>query len=135
MKYSRKFTNFTGKYLRNERRITRADGAIAPSALLRKERDSNPRYAKRTTVFETAPIDHSGIFPIVTQNGLTPFHAAKLQTIFHSHKFIAPIFAIRTIFTPIRIKTASQKRLPRKGKISIPPREFHEICFLLYSPL
>ena len=30
---------------------------------VRKERDSNPRYAERTTVFETAPIDHSGIFP------------------------------------------------------------------------
>lgn len=29
----------------------------------RKERDSNPRYDKRTTVFETVPIDHSGIFP------------------------------------------------------------------------
>ena len=31
----------------------------------RKERDSNPWNAKRTTVFETAPIDHSGIFPKV----------------------------------------------------------------------
>ena len=29
----------------------------------RKERDSNPWNAKRSTVFETAPIDHSGIFP------------------------------------------------------------------------
>ena len=29
----------------------------------RKERDSNPRYDKRTTVFETVPIYHSGIFP------------------------------------------------------------------------
>ncbi len=33
--------------------------------ILRKGRDSNPRYAKRTTVFETAPIDHSGTFPVL----------------------------------------------------------------------
>ena len=32
--------------------------------IVRKGRDSNPRYAKRTTVFETAPIDHSGTFPV-----------------------------------------------------------------------
>lgn len=30
---------------------------------LRKDRDSNPGCLKGTTVFETAPIDHSGIFP------------------------------------------------------------------------
>ena len=30
---------------------------------LRRERDSNPWNAKRSTVFETAPIDHSGISP------------------------------------------------------------------------
>ncbi len=32
-------------------------------AWLRRERDSNPWNAKRSTVFETAPIDHSGISP------------------------------------------------------------------------
>ena len=31
--------------------------------ILRRERDSNPWNAKRSTVFETAPIDHSGISP------------------------------------------------------------------------
>ena len=30
---------------------------------MRRERDSNPWNAKRSTVFETAPIDHSGISP------------------------------------------------------------------------
>lgn len=29
----------------------------------RRERDSNPWNAERSTVFETAPIDHSGISP------------------------------------------------------------------------
>ena len=34
--------------------------------LLRKVRDSNPRYGQsRTADFESAPIDHSGNFPIV----------------------------------------------------------------------
>ena len=31
---------------------------------LRKDRDSNPGNPKGLTVFETAPIDHSGIFPV-----------------------------------------------------------------------
>ena len=35
----------------------------ALAAILRRERDSNPWNAKRSTVFETAPIDHSGISP------------------------------------------------------------------------
>ncbi len=30
----------------------------------RRDRDSNPGYAKRTTVFETAPFDHSGTSPL-----------------------------------------------------------------------
>ena len=34
--------------------------------MLRRERDSNPWNAKRSTVFETAPIDHSGISPRVS---------------------------------------------------------------------
>ena len=45
--------------------------------ILRKGRDSNPRYAKRTTVFETAPIDHSGTFPVKLA-GLFPKAGAKL---------------------------------------------------------
>ena len=32
---------------------------------MRRERDSNPWNAKRSTVFETAPIDHSGISPSI----------------------------------------------------------------------
>ena len=43
-----------------------------PSTLafvLRRERDSNPWNAKRSTVFETAPIDHSGISPYCLQAG------------------------------------------------------------------
>ena len=39
--------------------------------VLRKGRDSNPRYAKRTTVFETAPIDHSGTFPVMLMGFLS----------------------------------------------------------------
>lgn len=34
-----------------------------PVTLLRKVRDSNPRTHEGSTVFETAPIDHSGNFP------------------------------------------------------------------------
>ena len=45
--------------------------------ILRKGRDSNPRYAKRTTVFETAPIDHSGTFPVM-QWGIVPKAGAKI---------------------------------------------------------
>ena len=37
--------------------------ACSERLLLRRERDSNPWNAKRSTVFETAPIDHSGISP------------------------------------------------------------------------
>lgn len=33
--------------------------------ILRKDRDSNPGTPKGLTVFETAPFDHSGIFPMV----------------------------------------------------------------------
>ena len=36
----------------------------------RKERDSNPWNAKRSTVFETAPIDHSGISPWMVSVGV-----------------------------------------------------------------
>ena len=44
---------------------------------MKNGRDSNPRYAKRTTVFETAPIDHSGTFPVKLA-GLFPKAGAKI---------------------------------------------------------
>ena len=37
--------------------------ACSERLFMRRERDSNPWNAKRSTVFETAPIDHSGISP------------------------------------------------------------------------
>ena len=55
--------------------------------ILRKGRDSNPRYAKRTTVFETAPIDHSGTFPVLPSGFCFPKAGAKLRQIFHPTKF------------------------------------------------
>ena len=45
---------------------TKIAGEIRLLFLLRRERDSNPWNAKRSTVFETAPIDHSGISPGVS---------------------------------------------------------------------
>lgn len=44
----------------------------------RKERDSNPRYEQsRTADFESAPIDHSGIFPLNETKIETFFKTAK----------------------------------------------------------
>ena len=42
---------------------------MALAFVLRRERDSNPWNAKRSTVFETAPIDHSGISPYCHKAG------------------------------------------------------------------
>ena len=47
---------------------------------MRRERDSNPWNAKRSTVFETAPIDHSGISPMVKKKSDTRrFYAAETE--------------------------------------------------------
>ena len=43
---------------------------------LRRERDSNPWNAMRSTVFETAPIDHSGISPKPFTKQKQPFRVA-----------------------------------------------------------
>ena len=64
---------------------------------LRRERDSNPWNAKRSTVFETAPIDHSGISPSIMKAktegfeppkpfGLTVFKTAAID-----HSAISPL--------------------------------------------
>ena len=39
---------------------------------MRRERDSNPWNAQRSTVFETAPFDHSGISPNLSSNKKQP---------------------------------------------------------------
>ena len=59
--------------------------------ILRKGRDSNPRYAKRTTVFETAPIDHSGTFPVLP-SGLLPKSGCKVRANFPPDKIFSQIF-------------------------------------------
>ena len=59
--------------------------------VLRKGRDSNPRYAKRTTVFETAPIDHSGTFPVLPLI-LSPKSGCKVRANFPPDKIILQIF-------------------------------------------
>ena len=61
-------------------------------SLLRRERDSNPRYAKRTTVFETAPIDHSGISPGLCDAKLFRFAGAKLHQFLHIANFFGEKF-------------------------------------------
>ena len=58
---------------------------------MRKGRDSNPRYAKRTTVFETAPIDHSGTFPVLP-SGLLPKSGCKVRANFPLDKIFSQIF-------------------------------------------
>lgn len=58
----------------------------------RKERDSNPRYVKRTTVFETAPIDHSGIFPMVVLDS-----GYKISSFFLTYQIFMPPFLINFI--------------------------------------
>lgn len=53
---------------------------------LRKERDSNPRYGQsRTADFESAPIDHSGIFPFAVAKIGTFLYTAKWRNKF-KHK-------------------------------------------------
>lgn len=53
--------------LEERRSICRNGKSTAASS--RKERDSNPRYGQsRTADFESAPIDHSGIFPLSPRN-------------------------------------------------------------------
>ena len=101
----------------------------------RKERDSNPWNAKRSTVFETAPIDHSGISPVVSVGeslhlaetegfeppkpfGLTVFKTAAID-----HSAISPLqkynFLLSRQAFPIKkyffcyfctIKTSAMKR-------------------------
>ena len=61
------------------------------SWVLRKERDSNPRYAKRTTVFETAPIDHSGIFPSQNCAPVVPGLRCKITAFFWTAKIFDKI--------------------------------------------
>ena len=61
----------------------------------RRERDSNPRYAERTTVFETAPIDHSGISPgrkNVVAADFSAIASAKLHKNAHTAKFLSKFF-------------------------------------------
>ena len=51
--------------------------------LLRKERDSNPRYGQsRTADFESAPFDHSGIFPLTAAKIATFLNPAKHKAFF-----------------------------------------------------
>ncbi len=48
-------------------------------AIWRRGWDSNPRYAKRTTVFETAPFDHSGTSPQSPARGpAAPYAAPRM---------------------------------------------------------
>ena len=61
------FTLFLQKasFLRNLVKINNPAGAGFIQSM-RREGDSNPRFAgRRTTVFETAAIDHSAISPIL----------------------------------------------------------------------
>ena len=60
--------------------------------ILRKGRDSNPRYAKRTTVFETAPIDHSGTFPVLPSGCYSPKSGCKVRANFPPDKIFSQIF-------------------------------------------
>lgn len=61
---------------------------------LRRDRDSNPGYLKGTTVFETAPIDHSGISPwsflIATAKLITFFELTK------SHNYLLRTFYLES---------------------------------------
>ena len=66
---------------------------------LRKGRDSNPRYAKRTTVFETAPIDHSGTFPVLPSGCYLPKAGAKLWQNFHPTKYFYRFFSPSMVFS------------------------------------
>ena len=59
---------------------------------MRKGRDSNPRYAKRTTVFETAPIDHSGTFPVLPSGCYSPKSGCKVRANFPPDKIFSQIF-------------------------------------------
>lgn len=77
---------------RPSRRIKPADCQRVLFVLLRKERDSNPRYVKRTTVFETAPIDHSGIFPMVVLDS-----GYKISSFFLTYQIFMPPFLINFI--------------------------------------
>lgn len=45
---------------------------------LRKDRDSNPGCPQGHNGFETAPIDHSGIFPYITRGRTCRFVGAKV---------------------------------------------------------
>lgn len=74
------------------KRIKPADNQRVLFVLLRKERDSNPRYVKRTTVFETAPIDHSGIFPMVVLDS-----GYKISSFFLTYQIFMPPFLINFI--------------------------------------
>ena len=60
-KKSPKSVNFWALFVQNSVHITQT---IDYQQSSRRERDSNPWNAVRSTVFETAPIDHSGISPI-----------------------------------------------------------------------
>ncbi len=69
----------------------------------RRERDSNPWNAMRSTVFETAPIDHSGISPGISGCGLRhlaetegfeppkPFGLTVFKTAAIDHSAISPL--------------------------------------------
>ena len=59
---------------------------------MRKGRDSNPRYAMRTTVFETAPIDHSGTFPVMPSGCYPPKSGCKVRANFPPDKIFLQIF-------------------------------------------
>lgn len=66
----------------------------AINVVLRRERDSNPWNAERSTVFETAPIDHSGISPKPFYKKSNPFELLSAET----EGFEPPIHFCITVF-------------------------------------
>ena len=70
---------------------------------LRKDRDSNPGNPKGLTVFETAPIDHSGIFPYITRGRTCRFVGAKVLNDFD-------VCNIRTCISKLFFSYSNPKR-------------------------